>query len=121
MICGYSWCGVLSSVQAEKDDDATTVAAAMGVLRRLHGDAIPEPTAAHVSRWGSDPYSRGAPAAACKLTMQLLQFWQYMATSESVVPVSQLKSQRQDSMKAVDKGVQEAEGVVCPIILHAVV
>lgn len=45
--------------KAEKDDDETTVAAAMAVLRRLHGDAIPEPTATHVSRWGSDPYSRG--------------------------------------------------------------
>lgn len=46
--------------QAERDDDATTVAAALGILRRLHGAAIPEPTATHVSRWGSDPYSLGA-------------------------------------------------------------
>lgn len=56
---------VMSSIQAEKDDDATTVAAAMAVLRQLHGDAIPEPTAARVSRWGSDPYSRGEQATAC--------------------------------------------------------
>lgn len=46
--------------QAERDDDATTVAAAMAVLRRLYGDHIPQPTASHVSRWGSDPYSLGA-------------------------------------------------------------
>jgi polyamine oxidase len=50
---------MLSPLQAEQEDDAANVAAAMAVLRQLYGDAIPEPTVAHVSRWGSDPYSRG--------------------------------------------------------------
>ena len=46
-------------MQAEKDDDAAIAAAAMAVLRQVHGVGIPEPTAVHVSRWGSDPYSLG--------------------------------------------------------------
>jgi Flavin containing amine oxidoreductase len=46
-------------MQAETDEDAATAAAAMAVLRQVHGPSIPEPTAVHVSRWGLDPYSRG--------------------------------------------------------------
>jgi Flavin containing amine oxidoreductase len=46
-------------MQAETDDDAEIAAAAMAVLRQVHGAGIPEPTAVHVSRWGSDPYSLG--------------------------------------------------------------
>ena len=46
-------------MQAEKDDDAAIAAAAMAVLRQVHGAGIPEPTAVHVSRWGTDPYSLG--------------------------------------------------------------
>ena len=46
-------------MQAEKGDDAEIAAAAMAVLRQVHGAGVPEPTAVHVSRWGSDPYSLG--------------------------------------------------------------
>ena len=34
--------------------------AAMGVLRRVFGAAIPNPVAAVASKWGSDPYAKGA-------------------------------------------------------------
>lgn len=36
-------------------------AAAMAVLRRLFGDAIPDPVASVATRWGSDEYARGKP------------------------------------------------------------
>lgn len=32
----------------------------MVVLRKIHGDAIPEPTACKVTRWTKDPYARGS-------------------------------------------------------------
>ena len=35
------------------------MAAAMEVLRRLFGDAIPQPVASMVTRWRSDEYARG--------------------------------------------------------------
>ena len=35
------------------------VAAAMEVLRRLFGDAIPQPSASLVTKWRSDEYARG--------------------------------------------------------------
>jgi monoamine oxidase len=36
------------------------VASALDVLRKLFGNAIPEPTGWQLTRWGSDPYSFGA-------------------------------------------------------------
>ena len=47
--------------QAEAAPDEESVEAAMAVLRRIHGDSIPQPTVSHVTRWASDPYSRGDP------------------------------------------------------------
>ena len=43
----------------EWQDDEDVIESAMLVLRKLHGDGIPRPSLAHVSRWGSDPFSRG--------------------------------------------------------------
>jgi hypothetical protein len=33
---------------------------AMGVLRRVFGAAIPQPSAVLATKWASDPYARGA-------------------------------------------------------------
>lgn len=43
-------------------------AAAMRVLRKLHGDAVPEPTASDASQWLSDKSARGEvlPVCACQ-------------------------------------------------------
>ena len=35
----------------------------MTVLRRIYGGGVPEPTVSYVTRWASDPYSRGAQTA----------------------------------------------------------
>lgn len=44
----------------EKKSDAEVVAQAMRSLREALGDAVPEPTAATVVRWSSDPFSCGS-------------------------------------------------------------
>ena len=49
----YAW-------QAENMTDAQFSAAAMEALREMYGADIPAPTEVHISRWGKDPYSRGA-------------------------------------------------------------
>ena len=46
--------------QIETLDDDATVAQAMQVLRSIFGPAVPDPVAAQISRWGSDPYALGA-------------------------------------------------------------
>ena len=51
---------VNSAVQAEAVTDEEAVDAAMTVLRRIYGSGVPEPTVSCVTRWASDPYSRGA-------------------------------------------------------------
>jgi monoamine oxidase len=38
------------------------VASVLAQLRRLFGDAVPEPTRMHLTRWQDDPYARGAYA-----------------------------------------------------------
>lgn len=43
-------------------DDARIVASVLDQLRRLYGDSVPEPTAAHITRWQDDPYARGSYA-----------------------------------------------------------
>ncbi len=35
----------------------------MTVLRRIYGSGVPDPTVSYVTRWASDPYSRGAQTA----------------------------------------------------------
>ena len=44
---------------AESLSSEEVVAGAMEVLRRLFGDAIPQPIASMVTRWRSDEYARG--------------------------------------------------------------
>ena len=43
----------------------------MTVLRRIYGEDIPEVTVSCVTRWASDPYSRGAPChlALCRANL----------------------------------------------------
>ncbi|WP_150957990.1 flavin monoamine oxidase family protein [Microbacterium testaceum] len=42
--------------------DEEIVASTLVQLRRLYGDAVPEPTSAIVTRWQDDPFSRGSYA-----------------------------------------------------------
>lgn len=42
--------------------DDEIVASTLAQLRRLYGDAVPEPTSAVVTRWQDDPFSRGSYA-----------------------------------------------------------
>nr|WP_154923366.1 NAD(P)/FAD-dependent oxidoreductase [Microbacterium testaceum] len=42
--------------------DAEIVASTLAQLRRLYGDAVPDPTSAVVTRWQDDPFSRGSYA-----------------------------------------------------------
>jgi monoamine oxidase len=44
----------------ERLSDTQTVAAGMTVLRRMYGDHIPVPEAWKITRWASDPFSRGS-------------------------------------------------------------
>ena len=54
----------------EAGSDEEVQEAAMHVLRNIYGDKVQEPVACAVSRWGSDPYSRGQshhlPDLECK-------------------------------------------------------
>jgi hypothetical protein len=50
-----------SARAAEGESDAALQAAAMALLERIHPDAdVPKPRACHVSRWGSEPFTRCA-------------------------------------------------------------
>ena len=40
--------------------DGQVIASAMAALRQLHGQAIPEPLGAQITRWRSDPFAVGA-------------------------------------------------------------
>lgn len=42
--------------------DEQIVSSTLAQLRRLYGDAVPEPTSAVVTRWQDDPYARGSYA-----------------------------------------------------------
>jgi len=46
--------------QLEKLSDEEIVAEGMDVLRKLYGDDIPEPEDHTITRWASDPFSRGS-------------------------------------------------------------
>jgi monoamine oxidase len=46
--------------ELEKESDSEIVHKAMTMLRTIYGDNIPEPTGYLLTRWGQDPYSRGA-------------------------------------------------------------
>ncbi|MBK8264433.1 MAG: FAD-dependent oxidoreductase [Nannocystis sp.] len=52
--------GARAREQLDVRDDDTLVADALLVLERLHGGPIPAPLASHVTRWRSDPWSRGS-------------------------------------------------------------
>lgn len=41
-------------------DDAAVVAEGLGALRRMFGDAVPEPDAVRITRWAADPFARGS-------------------------------------------------------------
>ncbi|MEU1309241.1 NAD(P)/FAD-dependent oxidoreductase [Streptomyces cinnamoneus] len=41
-------------------DDAAVVRAALDTLRRMYGEAVPEPVAHRLTRWGADPWARGS-------------------------------------------------------------
>ena len=43
----------------EEGSDEEVRHSAMQVLRNIYGDAVKQPTACALSRWGGDPYSRG--------------------------------------------------------------
>lgn len=45
--------------ECEERSPEEMTAAAMAVLRRLFGDAIPDPVASTATRWGTDVYARG--------------------------------------------------------------
>ncbi|GIX49244.1 MAG: amine oxidase [Candidatus Tectimicrobiota bacterium] len=63
------WVAGRQAQALEDADDAEAVAWAMRTLRRLLGPGLPDPVHTRVTRWGSDPYARGAyshlPAGAC--------------------------------------------------------
>ncbi|MBT2502231.1 NAD(P)/FAD-dependent oxidoreductase [Curtobacterium sp. ISL-83] len=44
----------------ERLPDAMVVEEGTAALRRMFGDAVPEPTGAHVTRWAEDPFARGS-------------------------------------------------------------
>jgi len=52
--------GTRAREQLDARDDAALVADALAVLERLLGAPIPAPVATHVTRWRSDPWSRGS-------------------------------------------------------------
>jgi monoamine oxidase len=47
-------------LELEAASDDQTVASALKVLRRMFGKAVPDPTAAWVTRWGRDPFAGGS-------------------------------------------------------------
>ena len=46
--------------QLESQSDEEVVSSAMTVLRTIYGGSVPSPTGARVTRWKSDPFSRGS-------------------------------------------------------------
>ncbi|WP_229218875.1 flavin monoamine oxidase family protein [Rugamonas brunnea] len=46
--------------EIESWSDNEIIASAMATLRTMYGQAIPEPVDALITRWGADPYARGA-------------------------------------------------------------
>lgn len=46
--------------RSEAQSEADQLAEALADLRALYGDAVPEPRAAHLTRWASDPYALGS-------------------------------------------------------------
>lgn len=64
------------ATRLEPRTDEEVVASAMGVLRVIYGADIPDPEAAVVTRWLTDPYARGAhsfiPPGAMPLDYDLL-------------------------------------------------
>jgi len=70
-----SKCDVLQ--ECEKLTSEEMAAAAMEVLRRLLGDAIPQPTASIATKWGSDEFARGTslfitqPSTSMSITLKI--------------------------------------------------
>jgi monoamine oxidase len=54
------FCAGAGAAEVEALDDAASVDSAMDALRRIYGPDIPPPRAAVVTRWGQDPFARGA-------------------------------------------------------------
>jgi monoamine oxidase len=54
------FCAGARAVAAEALSDDDTVRSAMRTLRRIYGASAPEPEGAIITRWTSDPFSRGA-------------------------------------------------------------
>ena len=55
-------CAAMQECEERPSEEMTE--AAMAVLRRLFGDAIPDPVASITTRWGSDEYARGEPLSS---------------------------------------------------------
>lgn len=54
------FCAPPAAAELEQLDDEALVADAMQTLRVIYGEDIPEPTAWAATRWGQDPFARGA-------------------------------------------------------------
>ncbi|MFT5710368.1 MAG: monoamine oxidase [Halioglobus sp.] len=54
------FCAADAARHVEALTDEETVADAMAVLKTIYGADIPEPSAYYMTRWGSDPWSRGS-------------------------------------------------------------
>ncbi|MEE4661642.1 MAG: NAD(P)/FAD-dependent oxidoreductase [Halieaceae bacterium] len=54
------FCTAQGAKEVEALDDDATVADAMAVLRRIYGNSVPAPESWVITRWGQDPFSRGA-------------------------------------------------------------
>jgi len=58
VLLGFHAADAASAV--EPWSDQALAADAMRVLRRIYGEGIPDPTGVQVTRWGADPFARGA-------------------------------------------------------------
>lgn len=55
-----AWSGGTATRYLEKEDDEKTKARIVANLRKMFGPDVPEPAKILVTRWGSDPFARGA-------------------------------------------------------------
>jgi len=54
------FCAPSAAAEVEALDDAAIVEDALATLRMIYGDTVPDPVASVATRWGQDPFSRGA-------------------------------------------------------------
>ena len=58
VLVGFNAAEAAAEIEAARDDD--TVRAAHDALRAMFGTRFPAPVGAQITRWGSDPFSRGS-------------------------------------------------------------